>query len=259
MDDTTLISSSIEGLTAMLTTAQKFYNMNNTKINFNKAFLICNKDPCDPSRNIEYTTAPHRFLSHNIDFACTPLAKDTSFHFLGVWFTLTPNNKIVKKQCKTEYYLFSNKLHNKKLTSDQLKYLHNAVLLPKVSYRLKCTTFNESECSTIVKPFRNILKKSLHLVSLIQISISANIPSSLLLVRKFTTLSKLKSAKTDYFFNFLILSTSLGITFSRPLRSSQSVDATTIFSLFHDNSSLYASSLHIVLRTVRTEPLCYTK
>ena len=45
MDDTTLISSSIEGLMQMLSIAQEFYEMNNTKINFNKANLICNRSP----------------------------------------------------------------------------------------------------------------------------------------------------------------------------------------------------------------------
>src|SRR5204862_362014 len=45
MDDTTLISSSIENLDHLLNIAQEFYNMNNTKINFNKAKLICNRDP----------------------------------------------------------------------------------------------------------------------------------------------------------------------------------------------------------------------
>src|SRR5207248_9721269 len=259
---------------------------------------ICNRDPSDSSRELTSSPIAYRFLSHNIDFNCTPITCNTSFHFLGVWFTLTPNNKFVKQQCKTEYQLFSNKLRNKRLTSDQLKYLHNAVLLPKVSYRLKCTTLNERECSTIMKPFRSLLKKTLSLVTSIpnclirfrnalgitdlyqqqiinhttafnnilnannqltnmilhrlsQIATAANLPCSPLSVRNFTALSKLKLAKTDYIFNFLLLSSSLGIVFTRPLRSSQSVDATTIFSLFHDNSSLYAKSLHIDRKSTR--------
>src|SRR2546429_5329108 len=44
MDDTTLISSSIEGLDHLLNIAQEFYNINNTKINFNKAEFICNSN-----------------------------------------------------------------------------------------------------------------------------------------------------------------------------------------------------------------------
>src|SRR5436190_11988965 len=68
IDDTTLISSSIEGLTEMLSTAQEFYNMNNTKINFNKASLICNRNPGEPSQLLGHSPEEYRFLSHNIDF-----------------------------------------------------------------------------------------------------------------------------------------------------------------------------------------------
>jgi hypothetical protein len=52
MDDTNLIFSSIDGLTHMLRTAQEFYDLNNTKINFNKAILICNRDPSNPTSSI---------------------------------------------------------------------------------------------------------------------------------------------------------------------------------------------------------------
>jgi hypothetical protein len=45
MDDTNLLSSSTQGLMHMLSIAQEFYSLNNTKINFDKALLICNQDP----------------------------------------------------------------------------------------------------------------------------------------------------------------------------------------------------------------------
>src|SRR3954449_11979749 len=134
MDDTTLISSSIEGLNQLLDIVQEFYNMNNTKINFNKAELICNRDPSDPSIKLSNHPTPFNFKSSIVDFTCTPLSPNTSFRFLGVWFTLSLNKKFVKKQCSTEYHLFAGKLRNKRLTTDQLKYLHNAALLTKVLY-----------------------------------------------------------------------------------------------------------------------------
>src|SRR5215204_7013312 len=64
-----------------------------------------------------------------------------------------------------EYQLFSGKLFNKKLTTDQLKYLHNAVLLPKVLYRLKCTALSEKECDIITRPYKRLYKNTSHLVS----------------------------------------------------------------------------------------------
>src|SRR5436305_6168903 len=135
MDNTTLISSSIEGLDNLLNIAQEFYEFNNTKINFSKAELICNRDPSNPSSQLPDNPTPYNFKSETLDFSCTSLLLKTSFRFLGVWFTFTLNKQFIKKQCRTEYQLFADKLRNKKLTTDQLKYLHNAILLPKVLYR----------------------------------------------------------------------------------------------------------------------------
>src|SRR4051795_4792762 len=84
MDDTTLISSSIEGLNQLLDIAQGFYDMNNTKINFNKAELICNRDPSNPSAKLPDFLEPFNFKSPVVSFTYTPLSPNTSFRFLGV-------------------------------------------------------------------------------------------------------------------------------------------------------------------------------
>src|SRR3954451_11585852 len=73
MDDTTLISSSTEGLLHLLDIAQEFYNMNNTKINFNKAELICNRDPTNHTSPIPDHPVPYNFKTSAIDFTCPPL------------------------------------------------------------------------------------------------------------------------------------------------------------------------------------------
>src|SRR5207237_1466128 len=96
-------------------------------------------------------------------FDITPIPYNDSLRFLGVWFTLSLSTSYVKKQCLTEYRLFAAKLRNKRLTSDQLTYLHNMVLLPKVCYRLKAITLSEEECSRIMAPFKKTLKNSLSL------------------------------------------------------------------------------------------------
>ena len=51
------------------------------------------------------------------------------------------------------------------LTTDQLSYLHNAVLLPKVEYRLKATCLTEYECLNIQAPYRKLMKNTLRLVT----------------------------------------------------------------------------------------------
>src|SRR5256714_14340062 len=102
MNDTTLISSSIEGLNYLLNIAQKFYEFNNTKINFSKAELICNRDPSNLSSQLPDSSTPYNFKSETLDFSCTPLLPKTLFRFLGMWFTLTLNKQFIKKQYRTK-------------------------------------------------------------------------------------------------------------------------------------------------------------
>jgi hypothetical protein len=163
MDDTNLIACTSQGILTMLQIAQEFYSLNNTKINFNKAIFICNRDPLNNSLPIPTTPVPFNFLTSNTNFSITPLSPNESFRFLGVWFTLSLSASYVKKQCATEYRLFAAKLKHKRLTHDQLRYLHNAVLLPRVEFRLKATTLSEKECLNIMGPFKRIFKNSLHL------------------------------------------------------------------------------------------------
>ena len=163
MDDTNLISSSVDGITHMLGLAQEFYSFNNTKINFDKAIFICNRDPTNPLLPPSHTPAPYTFNLASTSFDLIPLVPSESFRFLGVWFSLNLAKSFVKKQCRTEYNLFASKLRYKRLTVDQLRYLHNAVLLPKVEFRLKACLLSEHDCDIIQRPFRKYFKNSLHI------------------------------------------------------------------------------------------------
>src|SRR4051812_48881454 len=71
MDDTTLISSSLNGLTDMLNIANKFYRMNNTKINFDKAELITNRDLSDPNKPVPLRSILHQFRLLTSSFSIT--------------------------------------------------------------------------------------------------------------------------------------------------------------------------------------------
>src|SRR4051812_1588958 len=70
------------------------------------------------------------------------------------------SSTFIRKQCKTEYQLFANKLRNKHLTIKQLVYLHNTVLLPNVEYRLMTTILSEEICNDISSPMRSVIKRS---------------------------------------------------------------------------------------------------
>src|SRR3954451_3920747 len=158
MDDTTLISSSIEGLINMLNLADEFYEMNNTKINFDKAELISNRDPQDPTKAASLLPSSYQCNLTSSSFSITPIPQRVPFRFLGVWFSLSNNALFVKKQCHMEYQLFANKLNRKMLTVRQLVYLHNAILLPKVEYRMMYTILPEVVCKSIATPMRKIIK-----------------------------------------------------------------------------------------------------
>src|SRR5581483_11281129 len=102
------------------------------KVNFNKAILICNRDPHDVQCNLPDIPTPYLFDVGPASFNISPLPPKDSFRFLGVWFTISLRSSFILKQCKSEYTLFSNKLRFKRLTANQITYLHNTVLAPKV-------------------------------------------------------------------------------------------------------------------------------
>src|SRR5437016_1509192 len=180
MDDTNLVATSTDALTIMLNFAQEFYNFNNTKINFNKAIFICNRDPHNNENPLPDTPLPYTFNVGDNSFDITLILYNDSFRFLGVWFTLSLSPSHVKKQCLTEYRLFAAKIKHKRLTSDQLTYLHNMVLLPKVCYCLKATTLSENECTRIMGPFKKTFKNSL--------SLTVTLPDSFIHSRNFINL-----------------------------------------------------------------------
>ena len=59
--------------------------------------------------------------------------------------------------------MFAKKLSNKRLTIDQIRYLHNAVLLPRVEYRLKATMLSEKDCKEIMSPMKKFFKNTTYL------------------------------------------------------------------------------------------------
>ena len=97
MDDTTLISLTIDGITSMLNLANEFYKMNNTKINFTKAELITNRVPSDPELPASFQPSSYHFNLCNNSFDITSLHPSDSFRFLGVWFSIKQNPLFVKK------------------------------------------------------------------------------------------------------------------------------------------------------------------
>ena len=84
---------------------------------------------------------------------------------------------------------------------------------------------------------------------LFQIASDLNIPFSPLLLNNFDAFTKTSVMKSNFIFSVLYFSSLLGISYARPLQASRSVDSTPIYSLFSDNPSLYAKSLHMIKRS----------
>ncbi|GET50309.1 ribonuclease H-like domain-containing protein [Rhizophagus irregularis DAOM 181602=DAOM 197198] len=160
MDDSTLISSSKAGMEFMLSITEEFYQINNTSANHNKYVLITNSLPLTSNSVISPITFNLDLSSLNSvpSIIITPISMTTSFRFLGVWFNIKNSRDFVKKQLKRECCLFAATIRPAKLSSKQVVYLHNAVLIPKLEYRMQVTHLSESDCHLITRSIRSVVK-----------------------------------------------------------------------------------------------------
>src|SRR5207247_9441197 len=99
----------------------------------------------------------------------SPLKKNESFRFLGVWFNIEHSNKFVVQQITTEYNRFVNLLSSKMLTDKQLVYLHNSILIPLFEYKMQVKTFTEVQCNSTFRKYRMFLEKKLLLINYIPV------------------------------------------------------------------------------------------
>ncbi|GET57871.1 RNA-directed DNA polymerase from mobile element jockey-like [Rhizophagus irregularis DAOM 181602=DAOM 197198] len=160
MDDSTLISSSKAGMEFMLSITEEFYQINNTSANHNKYVLITNSLLLTSNSTLLPITFNLDLSSLNSvpSITITPISMTTSFRFLGVWFNIKSSRDFVKKQLKRECCLFAATIRPAKLSSKQVVYLHNAILIPKLEYRMQVTHLSESDCHLITRSIRFVVK-----------------------------------------------------------------------------------------------------
>ncbi|CAB4413288.1 unnamed protein product [Rhizophagus irregularis] len=153
MDDSTLISASLDGLQSLLSIARDFYFINNITANFSKYELVCSL----PNSNsiIFSLTSEIPSLIGAMDLQLTPLKFSSSFRFLGVWFNLQGSPSFVISQIKDIYNSFVSTVRFKKLTSSQLAYLHSAVILPKSAFPFASNFYSGSNVITNCWFFNN--------------------------------------------------------------------------------------------------------
>ncbi|EXX58057.1 hypothetical protein RirG_201400 [Rhizophagus irregularis DAOM 197198w] len=158
MDDSTLISSSKEGMEHMLSITEEFYCLNNTSANHNKYVLATNavvapRDLSPIAFNLSISS-----LNSTPNIIVTPISMSSSFRFLGVWFNINGSRNFIRQQLKQECHSFSAILRSAKLTVQQVVYLYNTVLISKLDYRMQVTHLSEAECSTITSSVRALVK-----------------------------------------------------------------------------------------------------
>ncbi|EXX63109.1 hypothetical protein RirG_155400 [Rhizophagus irregularis DAOM 197198w] len=134
MDDSTLLSSSKEGMEHMLSITEEFYCLNNTLANHNKYVLATNavaasRDLSPIAFNLSISS-----LNSTPNIIVTPIPMSSSFRFLGVWFNINGSRNFIRQQLKRECNSFSAILRPAKLTVQQVVYLYNTVLILKLDY-----------------------------------------------------------------------------------------------------------------------------
>ncbi|GBC05496.1 hypothetical protein RclHR1_06260002 [Rhizophagus clarus] len=174
MDDSTLISSSTAGLEHMLLITEEFYTLNNTSANHQKYVLISNSLPLTTTS----ATSPVEFnlelfpLNSISSLSVIPISISSSFRFLGVWFNIKGSRNFVKKQIADECNSFATTLHSVRLSAKQVVYLYNAMLIPKLEYRMQVTHLSEKDCYAATRLIHSLVKH--------KANFSCSLPNSIL-------------------------------------------------------------------------------
>ncbi|GET59018.1 reverse transcriptase family protein [Rhizophagus irregularis DAOM 181602=DAOM 197198] len=155
MDDSTLIASSKSGIEDRLSITAEFYTLNNVQANSAKYVLLSSSSP---SSKIIFDLTPS-FLFSDLSLSLSSLSLHAFFRFLGVWFSLSASSDFVLKQARSMVKDMAALLGLKKLLAQHVAYLYNAVLLPRLEFRLQTTLFSESTIQSIVKPLFSVLRR----------------------------------------------------------------------------------------------------
>ncbi|EXX54973.1 hypothetical protein RirG_229570 [Rhizophagus irregularis DAOM 197198w] len=155
MDDSTLIASSKSGIEDRLSITAEFYTLNNVQANSAKYVLLSSSSP---SSKIIFDLLPSSLITVT-SLSLSSLALNTSFRFLGVWFSLSASSQFVLKQMRSMVKDMAALLGPKKLLAQHVAYLYNAVLLPKLEFHLQTTLFSESTIQSIIKLMFSVLRK----------------------------------------------------------------------------------------------------
>ncbi|EXX72743.1 hypothetical protein RirG_066440 [Rhizophagus irregularis DAOM 197198w] len=155
MDDSTLVAFSKTGIEDRLSITAEFYTLNNVQANSAKYVLLSSSSP---SLRIVFDLSPS-FLVSNLFLSFSSLSLNTSFRFLGVWFSSSTSSQFVLKQARSMVKDMAALLGPKKLLAQHVAYLYNAILLPRLEFRLQTTLFSENTVQSIVTLMFSVIRR----------------------------------------------------------------------------------------------------
>jgi ribonuclease HI/exonuclease III len=148
-DDTTFIADSKENLQKIIDKAQEFYDLNDIEINPKKSELLVLNREKGSQFSIMHGSGREEIKAKKIE--------DT-VRLLGVWI----GGKNQKRKCRNrlhqEVKCFTQIIRAKRISIEQIKYLNNKVLLPRLEYRSMIYLWPKKICDKIHQPMLRVAK-----------------------------------------------------------------------------------------------------
>jgi ribonuclease HI len=157
LDDTTWFASSPQQLEEQLKVANDFYTMANIKINHEKYKVLCNnKLMCN--KNITLT------INNEEKTITTKIAgKNQGYRILGIYYNAFNSYLPTVKKIRNTVAMFYKTMCKKHITHEQVIYIINKVLVPKIEYLNQNSILSFNQCSKLFNPIKKLFKHKFHL------------------------------------------------------------------------------------------------
>lgn len=151
---TTWFASSIDELNHKLSLADEFYALADIKIKKDKYKLLTNISK--PPKEVTLTVS-----HHDIRIAVSPTNK--AERILGVMINANNRHSATVKKIRQTIYSFTITVRKKKATHDQIRYLINKIIIPRIEYLTQFTVLSQPLADSLMRPLKKLFKHSLNL------------------------------------------------------------------------------------------------
>jgi exonuclease III/ribonuclease HI len=157
-DDTAWIADSKDKLQHTIDISNQFFRLNDIDINGKKSELLV-IHPHRQSLPASYFQVTMGSIPHQVHAA---LPRET-IRYLGVWFASCRTIKQQEVLIKHEIQQITDAINTKRLTIDQVVYINNRVLIPRLEYRLSATLLDVMKCIHLYSPMTKAAKQAMKL------------------------------------------------------------------------------------------------